>query len=352
MTLENFVVGSSNHLAFNAALQVLDSPGVLYNPFFVHGPPGVGKTHLLKGLCRAFRHCRRRRNAGPRATAPGDDGAAAGAFLRVSYITGEQFFNQFAASVQDGTVRKFRERYRSLDVLLVDDIHLLINKKKTQEEFLHTFNSLADGGRQVVLASDSSPKSLTDLGASLVGRFVSGLVVGIKKPDYETRLGIARLEAQRLQLRLDESILAFVAERVRGSARELIGALKQIAIQDQVHGGDLDLKAVEEALADFIREDEQRLTLPRIQEVVAAHFQLAPEALASPSRLRQVAIARQVAMFLARRHTRCSLCEIGRHFGNRNHTTVRCAIARVEGLIQKEGGWLAAALRKIREAHL
>jgi chromosomal replication initiator protein len=349
MTLESFVVGPSNRLAFNAALQLLDSPGNLYNPFFVHGPPGVGKTHLLKGLCHAFRHRRR----GPKDVARSPSGvettAGQGFACRVRYLSGEQFFNQFAASVQDGTVRKFRERYRSLDVLIVDDVHLLVNKKKTQVEFLHTFNSLAETGRQVILASDAPPKSLGDLDRGLVGRFLSGLVVGIKKPDYETRLGIASMQARRFTTRFDESVLRFLAERVRGSARELIGAMKQVDIHAQLNGGALSLRQAEEALAELIREEERRVTLSRIVVVVAAHFRLSPEVLVSPSRQRHVALARQTGMFLARQYTGKSLGEIGKHFGNRNHTTVRCALAKVERLLTQSGDRLVWEISQIRE---
>jgi chromosomal replication initiator protein len=234
-------------------------------------------------------------------------------------------------------------------VLIVDDVHLLVNKRKTQVEFLHTFNSLAETGRQVILASDAPPKAMDDLDPALVGRFMSGLVTGIRKPDYETRLGIVRLYARCQGNRIRGDILNFLAQSVRGSARELIGALKQIEIHTQVAGAPLSLQEARVALAELIREQERQISLERVKGVVAEHFGISPEALLSAARQRHVVRARQVAMFLARQYTKKTLGEIGRYFGKRNHTTVRSALARVEGLLGEPGEKLEVEVQQLRE---
>lgn len=341
MTLESFVVGESNRLAFNAALQILESPGRLYNPFFVHGAPGVGKTHLLKGLLHGLRRRAHGRGGAQRGESVGQ--------VRVRYLTGEQFFNQFVASVQDGTMRRFRDRYRSLDVLIVDDVHLLVTKRKTQIEFLHTFNSLAEAGKQVILASDAPPKALSELDGALVGRFLSGLVVAIRKPDHRTRLGIARLQARRLKSRFDDSVLEFLAQSVRGNARELLGAMKHLDVHARLAGEPLSVANAEEALADLIREQERRQSLKAIHLAVAAHYGLTPEKLMSPSRQRHVVQARQVAMYLARQWTGKSLVEIGRFFADRNHSTVRSAIARVAEALERGDERLSWDVEQLRQ---
>jgi len=326
-SLDTFVLGRSNELAYNAALQVLESPGALLNPFFVHGPPGVGKTHLLKGLQAAFR-------------GRGGSSAHRGATCQVRYLSSEQFFQQYAASVHEGNLRKFRERYRSLDVLIVDDIHLLVNKHKTQIEFLHTFNSLIESGRQVILASDSPPKAMSALDPALTGRFLSGLVTSIRPPDLEMRFGVLRGHARQHSARIREEVLRFVAESVRGSAREVIGALRQLEIHTQLAGAPLGIEEARLALAELIREQERQITLERVKSVIVSHFGLTSEQLLSPSRQRHVVRARQAAMYLCREYTKETLGAIGSYFGRRNHTTVRNAVGRVSGaLSQGERGW-------------
>lgn len=347
-TLESFIVGSANKLAYNAALAVLERPGGLYNPLFLFGPSGVGKTHLLKGLYRSLRS--RRRGVFRREPSSGEMPHGNSQFLRVSYLTGEQFFHHYVASIQDRTIRKFQERYRSLDVLILDDVHLLVNKRKTQLEFLHTFSALADSGRQIILACDVPPRALLDLDKGLVGRFSSGLVVSVKKPEYATRLGIARAQARRLSSSLDDAVLQFVAETVCGNAREIAGAVKQLHHHSQL-GATTATSGVDEArevLAEFIHERERRVDLKRIHHVVAGFYRLTPDVLVSGMRQRSVAFARQVAMFLARRYTRKSLAEVGKYFGKRNHTTVKCAEAKI-GRILEERGQIARDVAAIVE---
>jgi chromosomal replication initiator protein len=332
-------VGESNKLAHNAAMKVLQSPGGHYNPLCIHGPSGVGKTHLLRGLRHAFRSRRR--------SSPGGD--ARGPYLHVACMTGEQFFQQFASSVQDGTVRKFRERQRSADILIIDDVHMLVNKRKTQVEFLHTFTSLIDSGRQIILASDVPPKAMKEIDVGLVGRFLSGLVVGMRKPDFDTRLGIARSRAERLSSPMDEDVLQFLAENVRSSAREIIGALHQLEMEAQLSGCKMTVERARGVLVRYLREQRNRIDLEMICSIVARHYGLEPEVLPSPSRQRYVSFARQVAMYLARRYTGKSLAEIGKYFGNRDYSTVRCAEKRIEGLRRDEEGGLSHELNAIIE---
>lgn len=338
MTLDSFVVGTSNQLAFNAALQILEAPGALFNPFFVYGSPGVGKTHLLRGLFQAFRQ--RRKSSG---------GGVRGGFYRAKYLTGEEFFNQYAMSVQGGTVRAFRERYRGLDLLIIDDVHLLVNKRKTQVEFLHTFNSLVESGRQIVLASDSPPKAMLDLDPALTGRFLSGLVTAIRNPDYETRISILRQYNRSSGCQVTDEVLRFLAQNIRGSARELIGAVKQIEIRTRIQGEKLSLCEAQLALAELIQEQERRVTLERVARFVALHYGVTLEVLLSPSRQCHVVLARQVAMFLARDYTKKTLAEIGGFFGRRNHTTVRSGIRRVKTRLQGNDEGFALELQQLRE---
>jgi chromosomal replication initiator protein len=265
-------------------------------------------------------------------------------------MTGEQFFQQFASSVQDGTVRRFRERQRSSDILIIDDVHMLVNKRKTQVEFLHTFTSLVDSGRQIILASDVPPKAMKEIDPALVGRFLSGLVAGMRKPDFDTRLGIARARARRLSSPIGDDVLQFLAQGVRSSAREIIGALLQLDMEAQLGGGKMTVDRARGVLARYLREQENRIDLARIHRVVAQHYRLDPELLTATARERRVSLARQVAMYLARRYTSKSLSEIGKYFGNRNYSTVRCAVMRIDALSRDEEGGLGHELNAIMES--
>ncbi len=331
-TLDSFVVGETNRHAYDAAIAVLQRPGNLYNPLFIHGSSGIGKSHLLKGLSRAFRT--RRRGTHP---------------LKVSCLTGEQFFQHYVASIQERTLRQFQESYRSLDVLLLDDVHLLSGKKKTQIELLHTFCALADSARQVVVTSDTPPNGLRDLDPGLVGRFSGGLIVGMKRPDFAARLGIARAQARTLLAPVGEEVLRYVAETVRFGARELIGAVNLLHHHSQVRGDAVELNSAQKILAEFQRDHSRRIDLPRIQDVVAAHYGVSVEALLSGSRERHVSFARQVAMHLARHYTKKSLAEVGKYFGNRNHSTVKCAERKITALMKREGGVMASELGALME---
>lgn len=326
-TLESYVVGVCNRLGYNAALQILACPGRHYNPLFVHGPTGVGKTHLLKGLASAYR-------AGGASAFKESGRPVLNGAPSIKYLTSEEFTNQFVHSLQKGTLGKFRERFRSLDVLIVDDIQSLVNRKKTQEEFLHTFNTLVDSARQVVLACDVPPNGLSDLSRGMVTRFMSGLVVGLKRPDPETRMGILQEQTKRLSRQFDVRVLETVAGTIRGSARELIGALMQLDIHARLDEGPLSVERARDILAEFLHEKRRQICTPRILQAVASHYGLTSEALLSKSRQRTVVFARRVAMYLTRRYTGKSLAQVGVVFGKRSHATVKDAEAKVERLLQ------------------
>ncbi len=313
-TLENFVLGPSNRIAHTAALRVVENPGILFNPFFIHGGCGLGKTHLLRGICQALR------NRCPD--------------LKVRYLTGEDFLNHFVTSLRAKTTAHFRDRYRTPQVLAIDDIHLLGGKSRTQEEFLHTFNALTDAGHQIVLSSDSHPKQIGKLQDPLVGRFLSGLVVAVGRPGFETRLEILRRRAQQARAFFSEEVLCLVAEKVRSNIRELLGAfnfLEEVSLQQ---GRRLDSREAQAFLPESLLGKRRRIKLSQIAEKVGSHFGIGKDVLLSSSRRRSLTLARQVAMFLCRKYTDNSLAEIGKFFGDRNHTSVKSAEGRVECLRQ------------------
>ena len=272
-----------------------------------------------------------------RATRP----AAAERELRVKYYTSEEFLNTWVMSLKDGSLAAFRRRVRSLDVLLVDDVQVLAHKERTQEEFLHTFNALVDCGKQVVLASDAPPRSLRDLSRSLVTRFLSGLVVGLKRPDLETRLGILESQAPRLRTQFSRPVLRLLAESMRGDARELVGALMQLDLRAQLAGGRLDLDDARACVAEMLvgmrgSGAGRTVTMAVVRSHVATHYGLSVESLNGRSRGRQIVHARQVACYLGRKLTGKSLADIGAQLGGRSHSTVRAAEAKVNTLVEQD----------------
>lgn len=327
--LESYVVGVNNHLGHSATRQVQERLGELFNPLFLHGPSGVGKTHLLKGLLSAVRGTDRLQHESFKTS-----GRVPGR-LKAKYITAEEFTNQFIQSLRGGSLSKFRQRFRSLDLLLLDDIQAFLGKEKTQQEFLYTFNAIVENRCQVAIASNSAPRDLQGIERGLVTRFLSGLVVSIKPPERHSRVVILRQEASRLQTCFDDEVIQHVAETIRGTARELKGAMMRLNLHAEVEGK-LTTDRVRELIADFIYEKQRHVDLGKIQNVVARHFSLPAASLASRSQRRRDVLARQVAMFLARQYTGASLAEIGRHFGNRRHATVQSAVLRVQHLLNND----------------
>ena len=314
--LDDFVVGPSNQLAFASAQSVVGQERVLFNPLFIHGSCGLGKTHLLQGICNALR------------------GKRLGA--RCIYISGEEFTNQFVLALKSNRVTGFRQRFRQADILAIDDIHFLANKRATQEEFLHTFNTIETQGKQVILASDTHPKLLGKVIDSLVSRFLAGMVVKIEPPDYQTRLAILQKCAQRLAIQIDLPVLEYVAEQVRGNVRELEGAMLKLRAYADLARKPVGLAMAGHVLADHLRTSAGPVGMDNLQQVVAAHFGLSPVDLQSPRRKRLPSLARSVAMYLARKHTGMSYPEIGRAFGRRSHASVISACKKVERLLEEK----------------
>jgi chromosomal replication initiator protein len=330
--LDTFVVGASNQLAFNAAAYVAEFPGVQYNPLFIHGNCGLGKTHLLQGLCKRFiEHHPTKRWA---------------------YMTGEEFTNEFLTALRNNKLDAFRRRMRDLDLLVIDDVHFLSGKKVTQEEFLHTFNAIEAMGRQVVLASDEHPKMIEEFGESLINRFVSGMVVRIDPPNYATRCEILRSLALRSGLTLGEEVVGWVARRVTQNVRELEGALNRIAAHVKLTGRPADAALAQEALGDLDRQLVAPVKPENIMQAVCNYFSLEQKDLMSGRRQRTISLARSVAMFLVRKTAKLSFPEIGIRMGKRNHSTVISACRRIERAVQKNEAliWTSSVGDRTEEA--
>lgn len=312
-TLEEFVVGPSNQLAYHAAARVAQQPGTDFNPLFIHGHCGLGKTHLLQGVCQRFAKLHPNK--------------------KWLYLTGEQFTNEFLEAIRTHKTDAFRRRLRSADLLVIDDVHFLAHKKATQEEFLHTFNQVDSSGKQIVLASDCAPRQIQSLSEQLSSRFVSGMVLRIDSPDLPTRLEILRRRVARNGWNLADSVLMHVARTATSSVRELEGLLLQVmAGVSLINSGSPEAGTV---LASIKERTAMRgpVAVDRIVEAVGEHFGMAPTLIMGNSREKKVSIARAVAMHLARQHTGMSFPEIGRAMGNKNHSTVIAACQRVEGMI-------------------
>lgn len=306
----NFVVGPGNRLAHAAAVAVGESQGRQYNPLFIHGGVGLGKTHLLQAAC--LRILERAPHA------------------RVYYTSCEGFMTQFMESVQSGQMSDFRHRYRDIDVLVVDDIHFLAKRDRTQEEFFHTFNNLYQAGKQILLSSDAAPEEIPDLEDRLVSRFKWGLVAKIDPPCYETRVAILKTKAKVRGLEFPDDCACFIAARIDSNIRELEGAITRVQIVASVENKPIDLTLVKGALGDLNDEAPPEPSIQQIITAVTDYYRIRLSDLQSKRRPRSVTIPRQVCMFLARRMTKLSLEEIGGYFGGRDHTTVMHAVKAID----------------------
>ena len=316
-TFDCFVVGATNQYAHAACLAVANQPGKTYNPLFVHGGVGLGKTHLMQAIGHHIL------------------GKKKGA--KVSYVTSEHFTNDFIDAIQNNTLMKFRKKYRHVDVLLIDDIQFLAGKERSQEEFFHTFNALFDGHKQIVLSSDRPPAELADLEARLVSRFDWGLTAELQPPDTETRMAILRKKAQALEIQLGRDILEYLAERVRTNVRRLEGALTRVASYSSLSGQQPTFEKIEHLLKDILQEEARRsITIDQIQKRVAEHFDVRLADMTSKRRPQNIAFPRQIAMYLSRELTKGSLSEIGDAFGGRDHGTVLHAHRLVRERMTKE----------------
>jgi len=318
-TFERFVVGSNSQFAHAACVAVARKEAVGYNPLFIHGGPGLGKTHLMQAIGQEILKHR-----------PGS---------RVVYLTCEKFTNEFIDSVRRGDLEKFRRRYRSTDVLLIDDVQFLAGKERSQEEFFHTFNTLLDGRNQVVLTCDRPACEIKSLEPRLISRFECGLTVELQAPQMETRLAILRKKSIDWKVKVDELILDFLAEKIRSNVRRLEGALMRVATYASLAGESVTVDKVEHLLRDLLREEASRqVSIDDIQKVVAEFYDVRLADMTSRRRPASIAFPRQVAMYLSRTMTKGSLVEIGEAFGGRDHGTVIHACKKVSERIEGEAG--------------
>jgi len=314
---EAFVVGSNNQLAHAAALAISQSPARTYNPLFIYGGVGLGKTHLMQAIGQQTIDRRKTH--------------------KVMYLSSERFINEFIDAIQHNMLVRFRKRYRQTDVLLIDDIHFLAGKERSQEEFFHTFNTLFDGRKQIVLSSDRPASEIANLEQRLVSRFEWGLTTELQPPDIETRMAILRKKAEAFHIELAQGVLDFLAQRVRTNVRRLEGALMRVASYQSLSGREISRETVEQLLRDILQEEAKKtVTIDQIQKKVAEHFDVRLADMTSKRRPASIAFPRQVAMYLARRHTKVSLHEIGDAFGGRDHGTVLHACKTVSVRMKKE----------------
>jgi len=336
MSLETFVVGPSNELAYNAAKVVVNEQQSPFNPLFIHGGYGVGKTHLLQGICNAV--CQKRPQT------------------NWLYLSAEDFANQFVLALKTKKLEAFRRRMRQTDLLAIDDIHFLASKPSTQEEFLHTFNTINLAGKQVVLACDAHPKMIGQLSEKLVNRFVSGMVVKIETPDFRTRCQICRhyLKTQNLKLKsqIPDSVISYIAENLRTNVRELEGALLKLIAYSALKNEKISLSMAKAVLAEHLERCDPIVHVSDIESAVAAYFGTTPAYIHSSKKDRTVALARHFSMYLTRKHTKMSSSEIGRFMGDKNHATVLLACKKIEELLKQnaELHWQGLAGNKVCKA--
>ena len=309
---ETFVVGSSNQFARAAARAVAENPAKSYNPLFLYGGVGLGKTHLLHAIGHAL--------------------ARKHPELRVVYLPAEQFVNDLISSLRFNRMPSFRERYRSIDVMMVDDIQFLANKERTQEEFFHTFNTLYTSEKQIVLSSDSSPRSIPALEERLRSRFEWGLIADIQSPDLETKIAILRRKADHEDVALPDEVALFIAHQVKSNIRELEGMLNRVIAFSSLTGEALSLELAKETLKDILPPEHRRALAPEIIKFVARHYGLKVSEIKSRNNSMQIVFPRQVAMYLCKRLTDLSYPEIGKQFGNKHHSTVMHSVDKIEKL--------------------
>ncbi len=315
-TFDTFVVGSSNQFAQAACQAVAELPSRAYNPLFIYGGVGLGKTHLL----HAVGHQSGRLFHG----------------MVVVYLSSEHFTNELISAIRYDRTDAFRARYRTIDLLLIDDIQFIAGKERTQEEFFHTFNDLYESRKQLVLSSDSSPKNIPELEERLRSRFEWGLIADIQPPDFETRVAILKKKADLNQVRLADDVAYLIATRVKSNIRELEGSLTRMIAFCAMTGREMSVDLAQEALSDLWGEEEKILTIELIQREVSKLFGVALSDLKAKDRTKAVALPRQIAMYLARQLTHASLADVGRAFGGKDHTTVLHAVSKIQTLLQED----------------
>jgi chromosomal replication initiator protein len=317
-TFENFVVGKPNELAHAAALRVAEAETVSFNPLFLYGGVGLGKTHLMHAIAWHIKKCHPKR--------------------KVIYISAEKFMYQFIRALRFRDTVAFKDQFRSVDVLMIDDVQFISGKDSTQEEFFHTFNALVDQNRQVIVSADKSPSDLEGMEERLRSRLGWGLVADIHPTTYELRLGILQAKADHMKAVVPDKVLEFLAHKIISNVRELEGALNRIVAHSMLVGREVTIDMAQDVLRDLLRANDRRVSVDDIQRKVAEHFNLRLSDMQSTKRLRTIARPRQIAMYLAKKFTTNSLPEIGRKFGGRDHTTVMHAVKKVAELMETEHG--------------
>ena len=313
-TFDTFVVGNSNRFAHAAALAVAEAPATAYNPLFIYGGVGLGKTHLMQAIANEI--LKNNRNA------------------NILYVTSEKFTNQLINAIKDGKNEMFRNKYRNIDVLLIDDIQFIAGKETCQEEFFHTFNTLHDNGKQIIISSDKPPKDIKLLESRLKSRFEWGLIADISNPDYETRLAILRKKAQLDNIIIDDEILSDIATKIDSNIRELEGILNKLIANASLTNCQITMEMAEKAINDVVTKKDKVLSLELVQETVAKYFNITVEELKGVKRSNDVTFPRQIAMYLCRNVAQLPLTKIGEGFGKRDHTTVMHACSKIEKEMQ------------------
>ena len=309
-TFENFVTGPCNRLPHAASVAVAEKPDHAYNPLFIHGGVGLGKTHLLQAVCQ-------------KVLEKFDE-------ARILYLSCDSFINQFIMAVETGDMAQFRNRYRHVDMIVIDDIHFLAGRDRTQEEFFHTFNTLYQQHKQIILSADAAPSEIPELEERLVSRFNWGLVARIEKPCYETRVAILQKKSRMRGLTMPEDVICYIAAKIDNNTRELEGAITKLQGLAMLNEGQIDIELAKAALGESATPEQKRISIQQIFDAVTKYYNVRPADLQSKKRHKSIAFPRQVCMFLARRHTRYSLEEIGGYFGGRDHTTVLHAVRTIQ----------------------
>ena len=325
----NFVVGPNNNLSHAAAMAVAEAPGRAYNPLFLYGETGLGKTHLMQAI--------------------GHSVADLFPELHIEYVTTEAFTNEMISSIREDRRTSFRDRYRSIDLLLVDDIQFIAGKERTQEEFFHTFNALYESGKQIVVSSDRPPKNIPTLENRLRSRFEWGLITDIQAPDLETRIAILWMNAEYRGVKIPGEVIDFIAQQVTSNIRELEGALLRVLVYTSMNQAELTPQTAAQALSDVFTPNEISLTMKDILRITANHFELEPSKIQSKGRRRELVVARQVAMYLIRELTPHSYPEIGQFFSGRDHSTVMYAVQKIQEQTKNKASELHKKLLEIKE---
>ena len=313
-TFDEFVAGNNSRMTYAACLAVGEKPAIVYNPLFIYGGVGLGKTHLMQAVGHHLLNSHDR--------------------IKIHYSSTEMFMNELIWAIRQGKSHEFREKYRNVDILLIDDIQFLAGKESTQEEFFHTFNALHGANKQIVVTSDRPPKEIPTLEERLISRFEWGLISDIQSPDYETRLAILRKKVEGENVHIPDNVLCFIADNIKSNIRELEGSLVKLVVHASVHRNEMTIDTAREILKDLIKHEPRKANIALIQKVVSQHYRVPVEAMKSKVRTAAYAFPRQVAIYLARDITSCSLTQIGQRFGGRDHTTVIHACQKITTLIE------------------